>query len=80
MADTAFQTMYREEFIASFEQHQSLLRETVTTEAVVKGNQAVFLIAGSGSALAVTRGTNGRIPARADSLTQTTATLGEWHN
>ncbi len=79
MADVAFQTQYRQEFIAAFEQHQSLLRETVTTEAVIKGNQAVFLVAGSGSAAAVTRGTNGRIPARADSLTQNTATLQEWH-
>ena len=38
MSDTAFQIQYRQEFIASFEQHQSLLRDTVTTEAVIKGN------------------------------------------
>ena len=80
MADTAFQIQYRQEFIQAFEQHQSLLRETVTTEAVIKGQQAVFLVAGSGSAAAVTRGTNGRIPARNDSLTQNTATLTEWHD
>jgi hypothetical protein len=80
MADTAFQIQYRQEFIQTFEQHQSLLRETVTTEAVIKGQQAVFLIAGSGGAAATTRGVNGRIQARGDDLTQTTATLQEWHD
>lgn len=80
MADTAFQIQYRQEFIAAFEQKQTLLRDTVTTEAVIKGNQAVFLVAGSGAATAVSRGINGRIPARNDSLTQNTATLSEWHD
>ena len=80
MADTAFQIQYRQEFVQAFEQHQSLLRETVTTEAVIKGQQAVFLIAGSGGAAATTRGVNGRIQARGDDLTQTTATLQEWHD
>lgn len=80
MSDTAFQIQYRQEFVAAFEQHQSLLRETVTTDAVIKGNQAVFLVAGSGGASAVTRGINGRIPARNDSNTQNTCTLAEWHD
>lgn len=80
MAETAFQIQYRQEFIASFEQKVSLLRDTVTTEAVIKGNQAVFIVAGSNSAEAVTRGINGEIPARADDNTQYTATLGEWHD
>ena len=80
MSDTAFQIQYRQEFIASFEQKVSLLRDTVTTEAVIKGNQAVFLVAGSGGAAAVTRGVNGEIPARADDNNQYTATLGEWHD
>ena len=80
MADTAFQTVYRDEFIAGFERSTSVLRQTVTTEAEVKGNQAVFLVADSGSAQAVTRGTNGLIPGRADNLTQNTATLAEWHD
>ena len=80
MADTAFQTQYRQEFITGFEQHQSLLRETVTTESVIKGNQAIFLVADSGGAAAVTRGVNGLIPARADNLTQNTCVLGEWHD
>lgn len=80
MAATAFQIQYRQEFVAGFEQRQSLLRESVTTESVIKGNQATFLVADSGSATAVTRGVNGLIPARADNLTQTTATLAEWHD
>lgn len=80
MADSAFQIQYRQEFVQAFEQHQSLLRDTVTTEAVIKGNQAVFQVAGSGAATATTRSINGRIPARADSLTQATCTLQEWHD
>lgn len=80
MSDTAFQKQYRQEFIHGFEQRQSLLRSTVTTEAVIKGNQAVFLVADSGSATAVTRGVNGLIPARADNNTQNTATLTEQHD
>jgi hypothetical protein len=80
MSDSAFQIQYRQEFIQAFEQHQSLLRETVTTEAVIKGQQAVFLVAGSGSASAVTRGLNGRIPARNDNNAQNTCTLQEWHD
>lgn len=78
--DTAFQTQYRQEFIATFEQRQTLLRDTVTTEAVIKGNTAVFLVAGSGGASAVTRGVNGLIPARSDDNTQNSCTLGEWHD
>lgn len=80
MASTAFQTQYRQEFIAGFEQRQSFVRKTVTTEASVNGNSAVFLVADSGSASAVTRGVDGLIPARADNLTQNTATLAEWHD
>lgn len=80
MADTAFQTQYRQEYIAGFEQKQSLLRDTVTTEAVIKGNTAVFLVADSGSASASSRGTNGLIPARADNQTQNSCTLSEWHD
>jgi hypothetical protein len=80
MSDHAYQTQYRQEFIAGFEQRQSLVRNTVTTESVIKGNQAVFLVADSGNAQAVTRGLNGLIPARSDNLNQFTATLLEWHD
>lgn len=80
MASNAPVTQFREEFIAGFEQRQSLLRDAVTTEAVIKGNQATFLVADSGGATATTRGVNGMIPARSDNLTQTTATLAEKHD
>jgi hypothetical protein len=80
MAESAFQVQYRNEFIAGFEQRQSLVRNMVTTEAVIKGNTATFLVADSGGATAVTRGLNGLIPARSDNLTQKSATLVEWHD
>jgi hypothetical protein len=80
MSDTAFQIQYRQEYIATFEQKQTLLRDTVTTEAVIKGQQAVFLVAGSNNSSAVSRGVNGQIPARADDNTQNTCTLQEWHD
>ena len=84
MAETAYQKQYRQEFIMGFEDAQSRLRSTCTTEAMLKGNEAIFLVArsagGTGSASAVSRGVNGLITARADDLTQSTATLKEWHD
>lgn len=80
MASTAFQKAYRQEFIWAFEDRQSLLRATTVQEAVIKGNSADFLTANSGSATAQTRGVDGLISARADNLTQSTATLREWHD
>lgn len=80
MASTAFQTIYRQEFIASFEERSSHLRNACTTSANISGNTAVFLVAGSGGASAVTRGVNGLIPARSDDLTQNSCTLSEWHD
>jgi hypothetical protein len=80
MAESAPQIQYRQELVAEFEEGMSWLRRTTVTEAVIKGNQATFLVGGSGGATAVTRGINGMIPARADSLTQSTATLTEWHD
>lgn len=80
MADTAFQTVYRQEFIAGFEQGQSYLRPTTVTETVIKGNTATFLVADTNNAEPVTRGVNGLIPARADDLSQPNATLVEWHD
>jgi hypothetical protein len=80
MASTAFQTIYRQEFVASFEERASLLRSACTTAANITGNSAVFLVAGSGGATAVTRGVNGLIPARSDDLTQNSCALTEWHD
>lgn len=80
MSDTAFQRKYRSEFIAGFEKRQTLARHTVITETEINGNEAVFLVADSGGATAVTRGVNGKIPTRPDNLNQFTATLQEWHD
>lgn len=80
MADTAYSVQYKDEFIQGFEQGWSVLRSAVTTDAMTKGNQAVFDIVDSGSASAVTRGVNGLIPARADNETQVALTLKEWHD
>jgi hypothetical protein len=80
MADTAFKTLYREEFIAGFEQKMSLLRSTVVTESVRDGNKATFLVADTGDAEAKTRGINSLIPTRSDVLTQYECQLAEWHD
>lgn len=75
----AFMTAYRDEHVAAFERKTSKLRMACTTEAVIKGNQATFLVAGSGGASAVTRGSNGKIPYGSTSNNQLTATLAEKH-
>jgi hypothetical protein len=80
MADSAPQIQYRQQLVATFEEGMSWLRQCTVTEAVIKGNQATFLVAGSGGATATTRGLNGLIPARNDSLSQPVATLTEWHD
>lgn len=80
MAESAPQIQYRQELISEFEEGTSSLRQTTVKETVIKGNQATFCVAGSGGATATTRGINGLIPRRANSMTQTTATLVEWHD
>jgi hypothetical protein len=80
VSDTAFQVQYRQEAIMGFEQGMSMLGSAVTTEAEYKGNQATFLVADSGGAVAKTRGVNGLIPSRSDNLNQFTATLVENHD
>lgn len=78
--DTAYQTQYRQEWVNGFEARATLLRPCVTTEATIKGQTVVFLVADSGGATAVTRGVNGLIPARADNNNQFSAILQEWHD
>ena len=80
MAESAPVTQYRNELIATFEEGMSWLRQTTVNESVIKGNQATFLVAGSGGQSADTRGINGLIPAHPASLTQSTATLTEWQH
>lgn len=79
MVDYAFQTQYRKEHIAAFEQNYSVLRTGCVQEAVIKGNTATFLVSGSGGATAVTRGTNGLIPYNTVSNVQNACTLVEYH-
>lgn len=80
MSVAAQMRQYRTEMINTFEQHPALLANTVTTEAVISGNEAEFLVSGSGGATAVTRGVDGSIPARKNDNTQTTVTLTEYHD
>jgi hypothetical protein len=72
-------TTYRDEYVASFEQNYSMLKTGCVKETVIKGQSAVFLVAGSGGATAVTRGSNGQIPYASVSNTQNTCTLVEKH-
>jgi hypothetical protein len=79
MSESAFMDSYREEYIQTFEQRYSDLRLACVQEAVIKGNTAIFLVSGSGSASAVTRGINGLIPFGVVDNTQLTSTLTEKH-
>ncbi len=79
MADPTFVTQYRKEQIMTFEQRYSQMRMCCVQEAVIKGNAAVFQVSGSGSASAVTRGSNGLIPYQSTDNTQNTCTLTEAH-
>lgn len=79
MVDSAFQNHYRGEHIAAFEQNFSMLRTTCVQEAVIKGNQAIFLVSGSGGLSAVTRGINGLIPYSTVENNQNTCVLVEYH-
>jgi len=73
------QSLYRDEFVASFEVRQSYLRDTVTTEAMVKGNSAIFLVTGQADTMKE-RGVDGLIPAANETDTQVTITLKEMHH
>lgn len=72
-------SLYREEYIAAFEQDYSMLRTGTVRHTQIKGNSAIFLVAGSGGETAVTRGSNGQIPYKTVSNTQNTCTLVEKH-
>lgn len=71
------QTMYRDEYIAGFERSGSRLRYNVTTEHMKQGNAVVFLVADSGNATAVTRGSDGLYPARVNNNNQVTLTMAD---
>lgn len=80
MAETANQVLYRQELVKTFERRYASLEPRVTADGIASGSQFVFLINGSGSASAVTRGVNGRIPSRANDDTQVTLDMTEWHD
>ncbi len=79
MSIEAAVTQYRQAFVDQFEGKASIFRTATTKESVIKGNTATFLVAGSGTDTAVTRGTNGQIPYGNPTNSQLSATLVEKH-
>jgi len=73
------QTLYRDEYVAAFEVRQSYLRDAVTTESMVKGNSAIFLVTGRADTMKE-RGVDGLIPAANEVDTQITINLKEMHH
>jgi hypothetical protein len=80
VAETANQTLYRQELVKTFERRSAYFEPRVTTEGIASGSNYVFLVNGSGGRTAVTRGVNGNIPSAANDDTQTTVALTEWHD
>src|ERR1051325_5341514 len=74
------QAIYKDQFIEGFEQRQSILRQAVTTDTESRGGSVYFLVADSGGAVAVTRGSNGLIPVQDDNQTQVQLTFAEAHH
>lgn len=72
-------TQYRQAFIDQFEVRSSAMRVGTTKESVKNGQTVTFLVAGSGTDTAVTRGVNGQIPYGNPTNTQVSATLVEKH-
>jgi len=79
MSVEAAKIHYRDQYIAQFEQKVSFLRHAATKEAIRSGNSVTFLVSGSGSDTAVSRGVNGQIPYGSPTNTQTNAVLVEKH-
>jgi hypothetical protein len=79
MSVEAAVTQYRQAFIDQFEARVSLLRMATTKESMNSGLTVTFLVAGSGTDTAVTRGVNGQIPYGNPTNTQISATLVEKH-
>lgn len=80
MADTTItQTKYALEFTTAYEQKQSWLRGTVTTQGEVNGDTFVFIIESTADT-AVERGANGNIPYANDDQSSQSCTLKEYHH
>lgn len=71
--------IYRKAMIDQFEGRSSVMRLGTTKESMSNGLTATFLVAGSGTDTAVTRGVNGQIPYGNPTNSQVTATLVEKH-
>lgn len=72
-------TQFREETVAAYERDYSILRVGCIQEHMTNGNQATFLVAGSGNNRATTRGVNGQIAYQTPDRNQSTVTLKEAH-
>jgi hypothetical protein len=79
MSVEAAVAQYRRSTVDQFEVSSSALRNAATKESVMQGQTAIFLVAGSGTDTAVTRGVNGQIPYGNPTNSQKTATLTEKH-
>ncbi len=77
--DLVFNQLYANEFVDAYQQYQSYLRGTTTTEGEVKGQTFNFILANDASP-AVKRGANGDIPVAQYGQTSTSLTLEEWHH
>lgn len=72
-------TIYKQEFVAAFEQRQSYLRDSVSSEALVNGESATFLLVGKADTMRQ-RGVDGRIPNANEIDTQVKIALKEMHH
>lgn len=79
MALNPSHVLYRDEFVAAFEQRQSYLRDSVTSEAMIKGASAVFLVTGKSDTMKE-RGVDGLIPSANEVDNQVTISLKEMHH
>ena len=79
MAYQITQEQYRDEWVVAFQRGATYLRDCVTTEIMIRGNEAVFPIQGAAPRM-VTRGVNGQIPARQRTDSQIRVTLQEKHS
>jgi len=79
MAVEAAVIQFRKSTVDAFQEKASIFRSATTKEAVTNGNQVTFLVSGSATDTAVTRGVNGKIPYGNPTNAQVTVTLAEKH-
>lgn len=78
MANEITQEMYRDQWVVRFQRGETPLKESVTREEMIEGNQAVFPIQSVSSGM-VERGVNGLIPSEDVLDTQIRIPLTELH-